>query len=259
MRDQFFPTRNRAFFWSYAFLCVLVFGVGFNRGKARQRLTFLDRMGIARNVQFNERRLRSVAIFMALVGFIAFSAASRIANEQGLGSQWTGPATFVFMFGQMLNWAFALSVLLVFKNSTRLNVLVCILIFGLVILQMSGYIKRNAVFEIFIIFVGAGVLVRGWKPPLALVLVACVGGTILIHEVSAIRGYAKDNGVNMFTAVFSGAAVRSFREDDAVSTTEMQQAIFDVSRTHSSLQLDWGATYWNKLVHRWVSGFRGRS
>ncbi|KQY26678.1 hypothetical protein [Rhizobium sp. Root482] len=204
------------------------------------------------NVQFDEFRLLVAALMLSLCGAYFYFQLSRLPGDMTIAVQMTGAPVVYIFFGRFLSYGLAIAVLCMARRFTWMSFLiVCFdLVFYLDRIVVTG--KRAEAVEMFAIFALAYYFYRGWLLRRAVVLAVVVLGTLLMNSMGDYRAITQANDAPVWNKV---------REIDVVGNAmtlltqggpEMRNAILRMDSTQSTLQFDFGAFHWNRLVFNYV-------
>jgi hypothetical protein len=242
--------------WYYAIACLLALTFGFYLARRRGNRGGRRSQHVASGVgEFDLDALRYGAIVLVSVGSVCSFLLVRAAGSEELTSQWTGVITAYALGMETLYYGLALAFLLYLRRpSAFLLIIMAVAVIGVLPPLMAG-VKRAGLFELVLIFAAGWFFTKKKTPPRIAVVLAFLLGTVVLHQVGSIRGYVKDGRGNSFQAIVEGVPFRSFEYTNLRDARELHQAVFDVWVTSQTLQLEWGAQYWNTLVHQYVPAF----
>ena len=252
-RRDFGTTFQDEFFWAYVLSCLVALTCGFYSGKRAeyQRSSILYRTAPI----YSYNRLILCAAGLVVVGSLALTLMSRAAATQDLGSQWTGVATAYALLANTRTFGVCLAALL-FARTGRILPLVIAVIGVLVALPMiNSGVKRSVMFETVVTTAGAYYLARHTFPPRMAVVALVIFGTVLLHQVGAVREYTKRTNSTVAEAVWAGVMFEKFEYFDLDKAFEVEQAKFDIRYINKTMKIEYGADYWNQLTHQYVPAF----
>jgi hypothetical protein len=112
---------------------------------------------------------------------------------------------------QTLIYAFALSWLIYLRTGRPIFLAVmCVALLFMVPGLMAG-VKRNVIFELAFVFAAGLHFARGVRLNRLALIAACIFGTVLVHQVGALRHYVNEGHGNAVQAVVVGCHVRAVR------------------------------------------------
>ncbi len=238
--------------WLYMTLCLVMVAAGFASGK---RLA----TNVARGRPAPRPNLHMVVVgcmTLALLGLFAANEIRAISASTDLGTEWTGIVTLWYLLMQTIFYAFTLSwVGYLWGERSQIMVIVLVVSFLTILALVTGAIKRNHIAELAIVLAGGWFFLKHKQPPRALLLAACFLGTVLLHQVGAIRDYVNDGRGNAIEAILAGEPFREFRYFSADDAPELGQALIDLYGINQTGDFEGPASLWNKMVHQYVPGF----
>jgi hypothetical protein len=235
------------FTWAYATLCLLATAAGFRAGVRHGPSGGRPALAV-------QPLLGGTVALLAVGGFSALKVHG-MAEADDLGSEWTGAITAYHLGAQTLIYAFALSWLIYLRTGrTIFLALMCAALLFVVPGLMAG-VKRSVVFELAFVLVAGLHFARGLRLNRLALAAACIFGTVLIHQVGALRDYVNQGHGNAVQAVVSGVMFEQFEYFNLERAPELSQAVSDIAIYSETMRFDGFAHHWNKLVHQYVPAF----
>ena len=235
------------FTWLYATLCLIAAAAGFWAGIRHGPLGWRPALAV--------RPLLGGTVALVVVGAFSALKVYGLAEADDLGTEWTGAITAYHLGTQALIYAIALSWLIYLR--TGRPIFLALLWVALLFLGpglMSG-VKRNVIFELAFVFAAGLHFARGVRLNRLALVAACIFGTVLIHQVGAVRDYINEDRGNAVQAVVSGVMFERFEYFNLKRAPELSQAVSDIAIYSQTMRFDGFAHHWNKLVHQYVPAF----
>lgn len=241
---------NAPFVYGYATACFLFTCAGFYLAKSPP-----PRRRRKPPLQFNEQRLLIATGGLVVVGIAALFMTIRTVNAQQLGASWTGIATAYYLLSNTAYYGIALAALMFArKPSVPLAIILGVALLG-VMPAVMVLVKRTVLFELAVIAAGALYFVRRYSPPRPVVFTAMILGTLVLHQVGAMRNYIKAEEATVIEAIADGVLWEDFAYFEPREGHELTQATTDIYIAQQTNTYEWGAAYWNKLIHQYVPAF----
>lgn len=225
-------------------LCLSAAFVGYlsNRKAAR----------IGNNWDYNYRRLIVGIVALTLLGALSFYKVGDLAIDEDLGSQWSGPITIYFFFGQLLTVGLVLALVVHMKRPSWVTL--AVVVGGMAFYLHRGVIlgRRGEMAE-FVLMVGVGLYLRyRWVPPRAMVIAMLAAGTLWINAIGDYRSEVVGGG-DVLSAVSSIDFVGNLRSafDDA---PDVINAVYAIDAADRDLSFNYGLRLYNDVIMRYVPG-----
>ena len=233
--------------WLYATVCLIATAAGFHAGLRHGPPGWRPALAV-------RPLLGGTVALVGLGGFCALKV-YWMAETNDVAAQWTGAITAYHLGTQALIYAFALSWLIYLRTSRPVFLAMMCVAFLLMVPGLMTGVKRSVIFELaFVAAAGLHFVRRVRWNRLALVA-ACIFGTVLIHQVGAVRHYIDNGRGNAVQAVASGVMFERFEYFNLQSARELRQAISDIDIYSETMRFDGFALHWNRLVHQYVPAF----
>ncbi|MEL6757088.1 MAG: hypothetical protein AAFP81_11705 [Pseudomonadota bacterium] len=241
-------------FWLYVIGCFLFLVLGFAIGRRVQlkRLTRGSNPGPAR---FDNHKLLAAALALTLVGAIA-GYQIRGIDTSGMGGQWTGVITMWVLLAKANGFGLCLAVLVFARTGSLIALLIGV--FAALPIISSAFIgvRREAIFDLAVLTGGAWYLSKKKFPPRLLVLVAVIGGTVLLNTVGTIRAQVRSGETSLVSILTEPETYNQFDFFDVDNTSsEVGLAQYDYWYANQTGNWELGANHWNQLVHQYVPAF----
>jgi hypothetical protein len=155
------------------------------------------------------------------------------------------------------SFGLCLAVLIFARTRSRLALAIAI-VAGIPILQAAFLgVRREALFDLAILTAGAWYISKNRNPPRGVVIACLVVGTVVLNSVGDIRGRVSSGETSLFSVLTSGELYKNFNylNLDQGSASEVGLARYDFWYVNDTWEWEYGADYWNKLVHQYVPAF----
>ncbi|HUE45521.1 MAG TPA: hypothetical protein VMO81_04640 [Aestuariivirgaceae bacterium] len=233
--------------WAYAALCLIATAAGFCAGTRHRPLGWRPALAV--------RPLLGGTVALVVFGGFCALKVYGMAEAGDLGTEWTGAITAYHLGTQTLIYAFALSWLIYLRTGRLIFLaLMCVALLFVVPGLMAG-VKRSVIFELAFVVAAGLHFVRGMRLSRFALVAACIFGTILIHQVGAVRNYIAEGHGNAVQAVVSGVMFEQFEYFNLQRAPELSQAVSDIAIYSETMRFDGFAHHWNRLVHQYVPAF----
>jgi hypothetical protein len=203
---------NGTTLWYYVIACFLLLAAGFYSSsryrsrRVRRGPQSPDNPGDT----YDFGALKVGTVGLVAVGFVCSILLVRTISSENLGGQWTGIVTAYALGMNALNYGLCLAFLLYLRRpSAMLLLLMAIAVLGVLPVVMAG-VKRAGLFELAFIFAAGWFFTKKKSPPRIAILAAFLFGTVLLHQIGAVRAYVKDGRGNAAEAVLEGVQFRTF-------------------------------------------------
>ncbi|MEO0770914.1 MAG: hypothetical protein AAFY72_16080, partial [Cyanobacteria bacterium J06649_4] len=227
-------------------LCVLMCSLGFAL-KPRKRI-------LAKLVHAaDDKRLFSAGIFLSSIGLASVLLLQSINIQIASNSNWTGPATVIYFFGNLRHVGFAVLLNLTIRKWNALNLMG--LAFSLMpVLYMVLIAGRRT--STFILFITIGLTLFYTKkilPARWLVILAVAACAYLIPLLGALRGdfWALLLSGQLSEIDFSSGIDRILLSGDVL---ELRNAAMSIETVNSTQSFGYGTGLWNDIVFQYVPG-----
>lgn len=239
--------------WVYMVACLVFLTAGFYVGKNRRRGA---RQRSPLSLEAYDLNALAYGTF-ALIGFgaLCMFLMMREAATQNLGNRWTGISTAYALGSQTVFYGFALAFLLYGRTKNKLFLVAMAACFFIFLPAITIGVKRNVIFEVVFILGAGWFFMYRRAPPRIVVISVLLLGTVLVHQVGAVRQFIQDGRGSVVDAVNEGVLFERFEYFNLQKAREIEQAVFDIYVTHETLELEGGVEYWNRVVHQYVPAF----
>lgn len=247
-------------FWLYVTACFVFILLGFKAGKRRKKRRIVTSQ--ARQLRtFKMKRLLISAVGLVALGQIAVLQMGGI-DTSGMGGQWSGVITLWALLAKANSLGLCLAVLIFARTRSRLALSVAI--FASIPVMQSAFlgIRREYIFDLAILTAGAWYISKDRFPPRGVVIVLFLIGMVVLNAVGSIRSQAIPNGGNLLKILTSAEVYQEFNFFDLQQgvASEVGLARYDFWYMNETWDWEYGAEYWNRLVHQYVPAFLvGRS
>lgn len=242
-------------FWIYVAACFLFLMFGFRYGQVLFKRR-LRRSGEAKLPEYDVRLLHVASLGLAVLGWISFYFLRGVdVSEQG--GQWTGQAAALVLLAKTSGLALCLCVLLFTRTRSKVAIAIAILVALPMIQTAFGAVRRELLLDILLLSGGVFAFVTKRYPPRAALVAGVIVGTVILNSVGNLRAYVESGEGTLVEAMTSAETYTSFDffSGDPEQATEIRQAQFDHWRIGQFGYYQYGAGYWNGLVHLYVPAF----
>ena len=248
------PYRSSAF-WIYIIICFLFLFIGFHYS-SRRYIRLTENKSAVRDDSFDMRRLELAAAGLAAVGFLSHVLIWR-TDTSGMGMQWTGVVTVYALLTSASGMALALSVIIFARTRSVISLIIIMFSIYPIFLSAMYGVRREAIFNLLILSAGAWYFVRKKYPSRIVILCAFVVGTIVINNPREIRTFVYSGQGNVISALFTGKVVEKYDyfEKSVGDGSEVRLAQYDFHYISQYNRLEYGAQYWNSIIHQYVPAF----
>ena len=192
------------------------------------------------------------SVTLSLLGAYFFFAISRLPPELTETSQWTGlPVAYLF-FARMLDYGFAISVLLYARNGSRLALLV--VFFGSAFYFNSIVLggRRAELTEFTTIIIMAAWFQRNRCVPRPLMLLGLFLGALFINSTGDYRAVMTAEESPRWNDLANIDPIGNIERLAEGGGPELRNAVYIISAVDRNLEFDVGAFHWNMLVFTYV-------
>jgi hypothetical protein len=201
---------------------------------------------------YDDRRLLLVSAALTLLGGYFYHAISRLPPEMTETTQWTGlPVAYLF-FARMLTYGFAIAVLLLARNGSRLALLIALFgaSFYLDRIVLGG--RRLDTGEFVMIILLALWFQRNRSVPRPVMLAGLVFGTLFITSTGDYRSAAGKEEGPQWSEIASIDFIGNFEKLTEHGGAELTNAAYIIAAVGRTMEFDLGAVHWNQLVFAYV-------
>ncbi|WP_394729422.1 hypothetical protein [Altererythrobacter sp. GH1-8] len=242
-------------FWLFVTACFIFIWLGFYAGETEIRRRSAKSAVVARE-GFSERRLLYAAAGLTMIGLIA-QYQMRGIDTSSMGGQWTGVITMWALLDKASGFGLCLAVL-IFARTRSFAALLIAAVAAVPLINAAFFsVRRENLFDLAILTVGAWYLAKDKVPPRILVLSGLLVGTVILNNVEYIRSQILSDERSLVTVLTEKQTYESFSYTNLEqgNASEVRQAQFDFWYANQTSQWEYGAEYWNKLVHQYVPAF----
>lgn len=242
-------------FWLYVTACFAFLMWGFRLGHR------VKKRRIARS---QDRGLPSFRIKRLLIAAAALTATGQMAvlqmrgiDTSAMGGQWTGVITMWALLAKANGFGLCLSILVFARTRSRLALLIAAVAVLPILQDAFLGVRREALFDLAILTAGAWYISKDRFPPRSIVIICLLVGTVVLNSVGNIRGQVLPGETSMFSVLVSGELYREFNFFNLGqgSASEVGLAQYDFWYMNETWDWEYGAEYWNRLVHQYVPAF----
>jgi hypothetical protein len=198
----------------------------------------------------NPNRLFYGGLVFIGISFFFYYLLSQMTVEDKGGTMWTGPSTIYLFFANLIYPAFAICLFTALRTHSLLA-WAATMVAAIQPLQAAALGGRREPTVQFLLTLALTVYFhRGIKPPRWVILVVIAGAMLAIPATGTYRGLAARQE---WEGIRQMALVENFRQYlNQESILELRNAALSIEATRRSRDYEWGAGYWDQLVHRFV-------
>lgn len=216
--------------------------------------------------QLDDRRLLIGATALSVFGFF-FNLLIMVLPAEQLGKQWTGIVTIYYFFSQAQIFGFAIAAILYARTRRLLALMLAALNFVFYAVGILYTARRGLTIDIGLITLLALWFGRGRVMPRVLMISGAVIAMLLVFNIDEVRressgpkGYGTgDSRILSMEELSKIDFVGRFNQILSKGSEELTNAIYDMSATAELGEYNFGQSYWNAFVFRYVPAqFLGR-
>lgn len=228
-------------------LCAAMCWVGYQSKPSVKLLRLLD-------VSLDERKLFQSGLVLLAISYSSSFALSRTTIQTTNIGTWTGPATILFFFANVVYIAFTIF-LLQFLKRPNVKYLIFTAIASYPILQAVIFAGRRQSTITFLILIGSLLwFVHRLIPPRWVFILATCFGLYLIPLIGAIRGDFWELLFSGDWQTLSNAAQNSFESLLEGEILELRNAAIMMDAAARTNQFGYGSGFWDSIVFQYVPG-----
>ncbi|MEO1392663.1 MAG: hypothetical protein AAFV90_07110 [Cyanobacteria bacterium J06634_5] len=227
-------------------ICLLASWIGFNikpSSKILKKFSYL----------IDDKKLFRSGIFLSAIGLLSVVLLQKIDIQIAENSNWTGPATIIYFFGNLRHIGFSILLNLLLRKGNARNLIGAL--FSLIpVLYMVVVAGRRASAFMLLITIGLNLFyTKKIIPPKLLTISSVVSAALLIPLLGAMRG-------DFWSLLFSGQVdkIDFFaginRIVDSGDVLELRNAAMLIEATDVNHSFGLGAGFWNSIVFQYVPG-----
>lgn len=242
-------------FWLYVTACFLFIAWGFRLGVRGQRTRIALAADAAPPV-YDPLRLILAAAGLTAVGQLSVFMMGGVDTSH-MGGQWTGIITMYALFAGTSGMGLCLAVL-IFARTRSIAALAIAAVAALPLLDAALLgVRREQLFDLIVLSAGSWYLARRSHPPRIAVIACLILGTVILNKASELRNYVHSGEGSFVEALLSGDLYAGFDyfELGQGEASEVGLAQYDFWFMNETDDWEYGADYWNKLVHQYVPAF----
>ncbi len=232
----------------YSCMCTAMCWIGYQQYQPKQK--WLSRLDIV----LDDKKLFQAGLLLLLIGYICNFALANIDIERTSVGTWTGPATILAFFGNVIYIALPIFLLGALKRPKFLNISMTV-IAAIPILQLIILQGRRQPTMTFLLTIGmAFFLVKNYIPPRLTFIVFVAAAIFVIPVIGALRG-------EFWTLLFSGdwqAALDASQANlDKVSKgeiLELRNAALMIDGADITNRYGYGTGFWDAIIFQYVPG-----
>jgi hypothetical protein len=198
----------------------------------------------------NPERLFQGALVFIGVSYFFNHLISQMTEEQTGGSQWTGVVTIYGFFAGLIYPAFAICLLTAIRTQSLLAG-VSAVVAAIQPLQSTVLAGRREGTVMFLLTVSLTLYYyRGIKPPRLAILFAIVFAMLAIPATGTYRGIAAERDWKQVKQLDLVGNFKTFLNKESI--LELRNAALIMEVTQEAGDYEYGASYWDQLVFRFV-------
>ena len=206
------------------------------------------------HVLIDERRLLEAGLILLGIGYACDFVLSKIPIQVTAAGTWTGPATILLFFAQVIYIAFAIFLLRLLQRPSVANV-IWVALASIQPLNAIIFAGRRQPAMTFLIIVGLCFwLVRRSVPPRWFFIIAIAALVYVIPVVGQLRG---DFWILVFQRDWRAiidASQQSFNTLQGGEILELRNAAVLMDAAEKSGQYGFGTGFWDSLIFQYVPG-----
>lgn len=242
-------------FWVYVTACFAFIALGFAFGRYMQTNTGAQ-TAVASTERFDMNRLTVAAGVLGGLGIAAYFLMGTV-DTSSMRGQWTGVITLYALLNKACGFGLCLSVLIFARTKSRVALAIAVVCAVPIAVSALTAVRREAVFDLIVLTAGAWYLAKAKSPPRLFVLIGIVIGSLILNNPAQLRGYVNSNDRTLIDALADAEAYdeMSVIRVDEEEANEVRQAQSDFWYLNETGEWEFGADYWNKMVHQYVPAF----
>lgn len=250
--SNFYASGN---FWLYVTACFLFLAWGFRLGRKGQ-LKRIQRTPEVTRAEYNLRRLLVAAGGLTALGLVSV-AMMYGTDTSSLGTQWTGIITMYQLFSSASGMGLCLAMLVFARTRSALALGIAVVASTPLIAAALGGVRREQLFDLLVLTAGSWYIVRRSFPPRLAVIICLVVGTVVLNKAGELRSYIASDQGSFLDAIVSDEIYKEFNYFalEQGESSEVGLAQHDFWYMNQNERWEYGAGYWNKLVHQYVPAF----
>lgn len=200
------------------------------------------------NWVYSEKRLLYVSIFFSIIGAYFFIAIRRLPEELTSVSNWSGPPVLYLFFANVIDYAFAISLLLFLK--TRNKFALWIVIFDIMFYFDRIFIaaRRGIILQIFLYVMLSIWFSRKAAVSRGIMVIGIICATLFIYSVGEYRGI----GGSRLKEISQIEFLNNLKEILKGGGVEMRNAVVTIESVDATKNFDFGIFHWNTFVFNYV-------
>jgi hypothetical protein len=199
---------------------------------------------------YDDRRLLVVSAVLSLLGGYFYYAISRLPPEMTETS--TGLPVAYYFFARMLTYGFAIAVLMLVRNGSRVACLIALYgaLFFFDRIVING--RRQDTGEFVMIILLAWWFQRDRCIPRPLMLAGVVIGSLLINSIGDYRDASKKEEGPKWDEIANIDFVGNLQKITEQGGPELMNAAYIIAAVGRTMDFDVGTSHWNALMYAYV-------
>jgi hypothetical protein len=226
-----------------ATLCVSACWFGYIIPSSRRLVSRLQ-------VPVSPERLLHGGILLIAAGYVFTIMIARLPEEQRNEAMWSGVITIYAFFAQLIYPGFAIA-LYCYLHNRDIRALLASIVSAFMPIHTALFYARREPTVLFILSVAVSAyFLRGKAAPRWLAISSIIFAACAIPVTGQYRSLAEKDPLEALKSIDLTGQWANLNEDDAVS--EVKNATILIAATDMRDAEQWGAGYWDVLVHRFV-------
>jgi hypothetical protein len=174
-----------------------------------------------------------------------------------MGTQWTGVITMYALLAKANGLALCLAVLIYARTKSPVA-LVTAIVSSIPLLTSAVYgVRREQLFDLFVLTFGAWHMTRGRRPSPVLVFSGLLVGTVVLNSAANLREYVGSGKGSLVSALADRDTYARFDYTDLKQRNTSELGLAQHDHWYITMGKEWelGAEYWNSLAHQYVPAF----
>ncbi|MBL8564836.1 MAG: hypothetical protein JNM89_03885 [Hyphomicrobiaceae bacterium] len=254
LESNTYNTYQSGFFWLYLTGCFLFLSWGFKVGRNLELRRIL-RSPTKIYANYDQGRLHLAAGALTAIGHISIILMGGI-DTSGMGKQWTGVITLYALLATTSGMGLCLATLTFARTRSPVSLAIAITAALPLLWAVLGGVRREQIFDLMALSAGSWYLARRTSPPRLIIVLSLFVGIILLNQIEALRKKVSA-GQSLMQALTSNEIYQSFDYFNLGQgkASEIGLAQYDFWYINSTGSVEYGAEYWNSLVHQYVPAF----
>jgi hypothetical protein len=242
--DKFLPEGDYARMMLVAILCMLSLRLGWS-DRAAPFAMF--------RIAFSERRLLVVAALFSLAGAGFYYKLSHLPGDVSIGVQMSGLPVVYLFFARLLVYGLLIAVLCFVRRPSWAAFMIIMVDVGFYLERILITGKRAEAAELALIVLLPLWFVHRWLIPRWVMALAMVVGTVGMFSMAQYRDITRaEPGLPSLEELSQIDVIGNFNQLLDSGGQEIRNAVTLIATTDRTMELDYGAFHWNRLVFTFV-------